>query len=273
MIQANPSQLAEVSETNESGQVEVPPSYERHQLDQLYDDIDPRNFMSGQNTPFFAMSRSTSRENLNGLFNSTTAANTAANLRGGGAHDLGDLQSRLAQLQDRENHWNIDEDFAHPSPRVSIQSPPQTIIPSRHSALSFRGLLRQNSHRNPTDSGYFPAPGQHHSHPLTEASNSNTTTSYDMEALARIPSYNTAVRTPVVTPPATRDGLPTYDIAMSTPNSPEHSPRNLAVMPQPPRTHVRSGSGSDGSDGSSIRTLSLQSTITVRPEGVHRAVR
>lgn len=265
MIQANPSQLAEVSETNENGQLEVPPSYERHQLDQLYDDIDPRNFMSGQNTPFYAMSRSTSRENLNGLFHSATAANTAANSRGGGAHDLGDLQSRLAQLQDRESHWNIDEDFAHPSPRVSIQSPPPTNLPSRHSALSFRGLLRQNSVRTPNDSGYFPAQAQAHP-PRAEGSNSNATTPYDMDALARIPSYNTAVRTPVVTPPATRDGLPTYDIAMSTPNSPEHSPRNLAVTQPPQRAHVRSGSGSDGSDGSSIRTLSLQSTITLRPD-------
>ncbi|QDS72182.1 hypothetical protein FKW77_004812 [Venturia effusa] len=273
MIQANPTQLAEVSETNENGQVEVPPSYERHQLDQLYDDIDPRNFMSGQNTPFVAMSRSTSREALNGMFNSATAANTAANQRGGGAHDIGDLQSRLAQLQDRENH-NIDEDFAHPSPRVNAQHPPQTTLPSRHSALSFRGLLRQNSVRSPTDSGYFPAPGQYHPHaPLAESSAGNGTPSYDMEALARIPSYNTAVRTPVVTPPATRDGLPTYDIAMSTPNSPEHSPRHLAVMQPPPRAHVRNGSGSDGSDSSSIRTLSLQSTITARPENAHRVAR
>ncbi|TID20906.1 NADH-ubiquinone oxidoreductase 30kDa subunit [Venturia nashicola] len=277
MIQANPSQLAEVSETNESGQIEVPPTYERHRLDQLYDDIDPRNFMSGHNTPFYAMSRSTSHENLNGLFNSATAANTAANQRGS-IHDPRDLQSRLAQLQDRESHSNIDEDFAHPSPRVIIQTPPpQTSLPSRHSALSFRALLRQSSVRSgvrsPTDSGYFPAlPAHPQVHPpLPEASSSTPTTPYDMEALVRIPSYNTAVRTPVVTPPATGDGLPTYDIAMSTPNSPEHSPRNSVVFQNSAQAqaHVRSGSGSDGSDTSSIRTLSLQREITLRPEGVH----
>lgn len=265
MIQANASQLAEVSETNEHGQVEVPPSYERHQLDQLYDDIDPRNFISGQNTPFYAMSRSTSRENLNGLFNSTTVQNTAANLGGGaGARDLQDLQSRLAQLQDRESHWNIDEDFAHPSPRVSIQSPPQTIIPSRHSALSFRALHQQTL-QSPTNNGYFPV----HAATTTNGTNSSSNSTYDMEALARIPSYNTAMRTPVVTPPATRAGLPTYDIAISTPNSPEPSPPNRATMQPPPRAHVRTGSNSSGSDGSSIRTLSLQETITLRPDQVH----
>jgi hypothetical protein len=257
MIQANATQLAEVSEVNESGQLEVPPSYERHQLDQLYDDIDPSNYLSGANTPFYGISRNPSRENLNSMMiDSATAQNRAANLNGGGARDLQDLTSRLAQLQDRENHWNIDEDFAHPSPRVSIQAPPPpSNLPSRHSAVSFRDSFQQFL-RSPTNNGYFP--------PQT---NGGPSSNYDMEALARIPSYNTAMRTPVVTPPATRDGLPTYDIAISTPNSPQPQP-----MMRPPRAHTRGGSESSGSDGGSIRTLSLshQNTITLRPDAVRR---
>jgi hypothetical protein len=250
MIQANATQLAEVSEVNESGQIEVPPSYERHQLDQLYDDIDPSNFMSGANTPFYGISRNPSRENLNGMMDAATAQNTAANYPG--SQNLQDLQSRLAQLQDRERDWNIDEDFAHPSPRVSIQAPP-TGLTSRHNAISFRGSYHQQLHP-PTNNGYF-------------SSTNGSSSSYDMEALARIPSYNTAMRTPVVTPPATRDGLPTYDTAISTPNSPQPQP----MMP-PPRAHTRGGSSSSGSDGGSIRTLSLshQAPITLRPDAVHR---
>jgi hypothetical protein len=45
---------------------------------------------------------------------------------------------------------------------------------------------------------------------------------YDMEALVRTPSYNTAVRTPARTPIS--EDLPTYEIATSRPSSPSRTP-------------------------------------------------
>jgi hypothetical protein len=88
---------------------------------------------------------------------------------------------------------------------------------------------------------------------------------FDMEALARIPSYNTAVRTPMQTPPATSHGLPTYAIAVSTPSSPVPQP----VRP-PPRAHTRGGSGS--SDSGSIRTLLLSQPqqVMLSPSAAYR---
>jgi arrestin-related trafficking adapter 4/5/7 len=250
MIQANATQLAEVSESNENGQVEVPPSYERHQLDQLYDDIDPMNFMSGANTPFYGISRNPSHENLNRMLDSRALHHTSANYSG--AHDLADLQSRLAELRDNDGNWNIDDDFAHPSPRVSIQGASSSSGTAPRT-VAFRGSYHSHLHP-PPHNGYFPPPNVANG-------------VYDMEALARIPSYNTAVRTPVITPPSSRDGLPTYDTAISTPSSPVPQPT------APPRAHTRGGSTSGSSDGGSIRTLSLSQgspPITLRPDAVHR---
>jgi hypothetical protein len=198
MIQGDAAQVAQMTHSNEAGVVEAPPTYERHQLDQLYDDIDPANFLSGANTPFYGISRNPSNENLNGLMDAT--ANTT-------------LQSRLAALQDRPDSVLIDDEFAHPSPRASMSVPNgRFLAPGANGATSFRGSYHQYLHPQvanglqpgglPSNTGYFPvlAPnGQ-----------------YDMEALARIPSYNTAVRTPVVTPPESeRGGLPTVCLAKS----------------------------------------------------------
>jgi hypothetical protein len=199
MIQGNAEQLAHMTQTNQDGTVEAPPTYERHQLDQLYDDIDPSNFLSGANTPFYGISRNPSVENLNGLMDATTLNNTSAN-----SH----LQSRLAALQERpDSTIAIDEEFAHPSPRASISIPNGRLLaPNANGATSFRGSYHQYLHPQLANGlqtggpqpnlGYFPVVGAN--------------AVYDMEALARIPSYNTAVRTPVVTPPgSTRGGLPT----------------------------------------------------------------
>jgi hypothetical protein len=201
MIQGNAAQVAQMTQSNEVGVVEAPPTYERHQLDQLYDDIDPANFLSGANTPFYGISRNPSNENLRGLMDETLN-NTHAN-----SH----LQSRLAALQDRPDSVLIDDEFAHPSPRGSVSLPNGRLLPPGfNGATSFRGSYHQFLHPQVASGlqpgglqpspGYFPVLGPNGQ--------------YDMEALARIPSYNTAVRTPVVTPPESeRGGLPTVCLA------------------------------------------------------------
>ncbi|KAF2418270.1 hypothetical protein EJ08DRAFT_65143 [Tothia fuscella] len=251
MIQANAAELAQLSQTNEAGTVDAPPTYERHQLDQLYDDIDPLNFLSGANTPYHSHSRTGSNENLHASLDATTLNNTAANIT---------LQSRLAALQEPESGWHggrvspptpgIDEEFTHPSPRQSVAH----LAPLAR-ATSQRGSYHQYLSPTPPmqPQSYFPV----------QPPNGR----YDMDALARIPSYNTAIRTPVVTPPGTSSGLPTYDIAVSTPNSPALRAATPAELRVPARAHVRAGSESSGSSGGSLRLSPPRNSI--RPHSAY----
>lgn len=234
-----------MSQSNEAGAIEAPPIYERHQLDQLYDDIDPYQFLSGANTPFNAMSRNPSRENLRSLMDTATLDNTAANTQ---------LQSRLASLQESETRRgdsSIDEEFAHPSPRISSFDNLNSLAPISR-ATSQRGSYHQyltTPPNAPNAPSYFPS-----------AANA-----YDMEALARIPSYNTAVRTPMVTPPGTRNGLPTYEVAVSVSTSPVQTP--LRAPPTAHMAHHRTGS--ESSSNGSIRAMRLSPPQTTRPHSVH----
>jgi hypothetical protein len=178
----------------------APPTYGLHQLDSLYNDIDPSGFMtpggihsmmnSGANTPFYAQSRSGSAEDL-------TSLDAAVHQPGGGASAIA-LQHRLANLN--MNH--------HDRP-IRIQ-------PSRQQSSG-------DSTPAPTgEPAYFDLP----------ASN------YDMDALVRTPSYNTAVRTPAGsrTPGGMDMALPSYEIATSRPSSPSRSRGSRGTTPSPARS-------------------------------------
>jgi hypothetical protein len=187
--QAVISQQAFQDEVNQN----APPTYGLHQLDELYNDIDPSGFMtpggfhsvmnSGANTPFYAQSRSGSAENLSSL---------DAVASGGGASAAA-LQHRLQNLDLSRN-----EQSTRPQPHSSGDSTPA----------------------NGTEPAYFELP----------------TASYDMDALARTPSYNTAVRTPGRAPHVTDMALPSYDVAMSRPGSPSRSRGSRGTTPSPARS-------------------------------------
>lgn len=234
-VSANPTQIAEASATQEATPV-APPTYGSHQLDQLYGDIDTVAFMSGGNTPFGqnTLSRHGSSENLR---NSGDATNSNGHPNGESSPSANQLLSRLAALQERyDNRWSssnplspsTDDDFTHQTPRSnSIGS----FINPDSASVSQSNSMRQMAHaqhhsRHGSGQGFLPPTIQQSStsafavQPISSPIQING--EYDMEALARIPSYNTAVRTPLSQSPS-QDGLPTYDIAMSTPNSPQIS--------------------------------------------------
>jgi len=177
----------------------APPTYGLHQLDELYNDIDPSGFMtpgghhsmmnSGANTPFYAQSRRGSAENL-------TSLDAAVHQPGGGASALA-LQHRLANLS-----MNHDDR-------------PSRFQPSRHSS-------GDSTPANNAEPAYFDLP----------------TSNYDMDALARTPSYNTAVRTPIGsrTPGGVDMMLPSYEIATSRPSSPNRSRGSRGTTPSPARS-------------------------------------
>ncbi|CAO2658316.1 Nn.00g060390.m01.CDS01 [Neocucurbitaria sp. VM-36] len=177
----------------------APPTYGLHQLDELYNDIDPSGFMtpggnhsmmnSGANTPFYAHSRTGSTEDLASL-------DAVAQQPGGGASAAA-LQHRLQNL-----------DMSH-------NDRPSRFQTSRH---------HSSGDSTPAVNGepsYFDLPPAN----------------YDMDALARTPSYNTALRTPVSrTPGAVDIDLPTYEIATSRPGSPSRSRGSRGTTPSPARS-------------------------------------
>lgn len=165
----------------------APPTYGLHQLDQLYNDIDPSGFMtpggnrsrinSGTNTPFYHGSHSGSTEDLTSMdaaAQATVDASAAA------------LQHRLQNLD------------------MSIND---------RSSLMHQGHYSSGSN----------TPGETH-------------LDYDMDALARTPSYNTAVRTPLMTPVVMDMELPSYELATSRPTSPSRSRSSRATTPSPVRS-------------------------------------
>jgi hypothetical protein len=175
----------------------APPTYGLHQLDSLYNDIDPSGFMtpgghasmanSGANTPFYAHSRSGSEDNL------------SLDAVAGGASAIA-LQHRLQNLNQNG-----------PSIRYA---PPRN--QSHHSSGG------STPHSLPEDVTHLPP------------SNYFVGGDYDMEALARTPSYNTAVRTPARTPIS--EDLPSYEIATSRPSSPSRTPTSRGTTPSPARS-------------------------------------
>ncbi|KAF2825213.1 hypothetical protein CC86DRAFT_294995 [Ophiobolus disseminans] len=175
----------------------APPTYGLHQLDELYNDIDPSGFMtpggyhsmmnSGANTPFYAQSRTGSAEDL---------ASMDAVASGGGGASAAALQHRLQNLDISRNDQ-------------AIRFQPQR----QHSS-------GDSTPANGTEPAYFDQPP----------------TNYDMDALARTPSYNTAVRTPGRAPLVTDMALPSYEIATSRPGSPSRSRGSRGTTPSPARS-------------------------------------
>ena len=177
----------------------APPTYGLHQLDSLYNDIDPSGFMtpgghasmanSGANTPFYAHSRSGSAEDLPSMDAVAGGASASA------------LQHRLQNLTMNGNS---------PGTRFAPQ--------------------RQQSHHSSGGSTPHSLPDDVQLQPSSYFTGGD----YDMEALARIPSYNTAVRTPARTPIS--EDLPSYEIATSRPSSPSRTPTSRGTTPSPARS-------------------------------------
>ncbi|KAF5021680.1 hypothetical protein F66182_6268 [Fusarium sp. NRRL 66182] len=176
----------------------APPGYGEHVLDQLYEDVDisgfqTPGFQSGVSSPFYAQSRAGSNENLAALTHSRPVAPAA-------------LSSRLA---------NVSLD---PSQRTT-------------SSTSL-GSMGSSGFMSPTSAPQGPAP---RSEPVTTAltrtnssedSSRNSAEHVDLDAsdlteLNKVPSYQTAVKTPARSRAGTGDMLlPDYQTALSAPRTP-----------------------------------------------------
>lgn len=184
----------------------APPVYGEHQFDQLYSEIDLSGFMtpaggaSGVGTPFASQSRSGSTENLTSM-DAVGSADSTENVL---AHPATGRRAR-----DRPYHrsGSVDEDIEdHQESLESCQIYSWTTEDVRNSrGSSNRGSSNPMSRRT---SGGNSAPSQNHSSEHIE---------FSSEDLAKVPSYNTALRSRAMAP--INDGLPNYQTAIQAPMS------------------------------------------------------
>jgi hypothetical protein len=232
--------------------VVAPPEYGRHQLDQLFSDIDPAGYMSrapsdrGSPSGAEAQSRRASEDHsptMNGVINEVTNGDYSDDH---GSASPAILHSRLTDLQQR------DVALSRRSPSVSFSNSPAGGVspaPGRADAPEdqsgsnvsqagtyFPSNLRQTPHRSATGSR---RPSD------DENSSSVRQNDYDMDNLMRVPSYGAALRTSGTLTPFT-DGPPSYVEATSRPPSP---------LQRPSQAHVRAAADSPISPG-------IQNTLT-----------
>ncbi|KAF2196182.1 hypothetical protein GQ43DRAFT_272365 [Delitschia confertaspora ATCC 74209] len=172
----------------------APPLYGMHQLDELYSDIDPSGFMTPRGT-----------SGTNTPFYGHSRHTSVEDLPGLMLHS--DPGASAAVLQSRLRNLSLHDYIAAPE---YDHVRPARYAPSRHPSSG-----------SSTPGGYFAGavPGTEHA------------PGYDMMALTRTPSYNTAVRTPVRTPIS--EDLPTYEFATSRPPSPIPSSPTRHSTPSP----------------------------------------
>jgi hypothetical protein len=194
--------LVDQSPTTPSNERELstiaPPGYGEHVLDQLYEDVDVSGFQtpgfqSGLSSPFYAQSRAGSNENLAALAHSRPVAPAA-------------LSSRLADVSLDPSQRTTSSTSLRSLGSSGFMSPtsaPQVPVPRSEPATT--ALTRTNS---------------------SEDSSRNSAEHIDLDAtdlveLSKVPSYQTAVKTPARSRAGTGDLLlPDYQTALSAPRTP-----------------------------------------------------
>lgn len=173
----------EVSQTLNAGPIdpyEVPPSYDLHTLDDLYTDIDPSGFMtpgvrSGFTTPWaYALSQNASVDNLASL-NHVDSTGPSSSV----------LQARLSSLQASTVHPAAASSMSGTSRSV------QEVVSRQRAANGYSNGVEASA----PHSRQSPRPGlsRQASQDDEAAPNGDSVhIEYDLEALGRVPTYNTA---------------------------------------------------------------------------------
>jgi len=192
----------------------APPLYGQHILDQLYADMDQTGLMtpapqSGMNTPFYSQSRHGSSENLAAFDGAVHPA---------GAVPPAALSSRLQNL----NAVSRNSGFVGRYPGNGSGSN----TPHHQSRDSEAGHTRTNGnsgHQSNPLSRRTSEEEEHHMGVSNMTSGQHTPEHIDFSDLGdltKVPSYATAVKTPV-RGMSYSDALPNYDTATSAPPSPQ----------------------------------------------------
>jgi hypothetical protein len=208
-------------------QSHAPPLYGEHVLDQLYADMDQSGLMtpapqSGMNTPYNALSRTGSSENLASLGNSATTPN--------GAVPPAALSSRLQNLNSgsRNNSFlrrHVGSGSGGNTPHSAPHNDEGGYFDNHNSSNSSNPLSRRTSEEE-----------DHHPSNMTSGQHTPEHVDYSdpgyTEILSKVPSYSTAVKAPLRGMSYTEAGaLPNYETATSTPPSPERTFSSPAATP------------------------------------------
>lgn len=231
----------------------APPLYGEHQLDQLYSEVDPSGYrtpgaaLSGPGTPY-TQSRNISSENLTSLDGVANAS---------GHVSASALQNRLQDLRlaDRNTHTAAlrDERDQPASGNLSRRpSDPQTNgdyfarTPSNGGSHSGRSsghgsvhISRRGSHEDRPQASGTMTPFFHFDH---------------NEDLAKVPSYSTAIKTPIPRSPGSGIDLPTYGATVAG--------SGLAIPVPPPNAHIRDAAHQTQVNGSSPPHFSPTSRVS-----------
>ena len=176
----------------------APPGYGEHVLDQLYDEMEMSGFQtpaiqSGVNSPFYVQSRSGSHENLAGMVSSAPFTPSA-------------LSSRLADVSLDPTQRNTS--FSSLALGVAPRSEPHS-----------NTLTRSNSGEDETPQSGRHSPENIH---IDES---------EFAELNKVPSYSTAVRSPVVSrTQAETFNLPDYQTALNAPRTPPAMDNHLPIL-------------------------------------------
>lgn len=171
----------------------APPIYGEHQLDQLYSDLDPSGYLtpavaSGVNTPLHARSRSGSIENMDSV--NLVAANEIS---------PSSLQTRLSGLQNPgSSRWARER--AHGSRGGSSEN-------GADGQRTLQSCVIPRSRRVSAEEDGVASGSQSPQH-----------IEINSEDLSRVPSYQTALKTPVRG--SYSADLPNYQTAVSRPSTP-----------------------------------------------------
>ncbi|TVY83199.1 putative HECT-type ubiquitin ligase-interacting protein creD [Lachnellula suecica] len=200
----------------------APPLYGQHVLDQLYADMDQSGFMtpapqpqSGRGTPFYSQSRHGSSENLASL---DEAAHPA------GAVPPAALSSRLQNL----NSLPRNSSFLgrYPGTGSGAHTPHHS---SRDSDAGYFGAHSHSGQHSTALSRRTSEEDEHRNGVSTMTSGQHTPEHIDfteMGDLTKVPSYGTAVKTPV-RGMSYIEAVPNYDSAVSAPPSPQRAFSNI----------------------------------------------
>ncbi|KAI0199775.1 arrestin domain-containing protein [Astrocystis sublimbata] len=216
----------------------APPGYGQHVLDQLYDGVDTSGILtpgvptpgvqSGINTPFYALSRAGSSENLGSLAQGAAITPAALSSRLQNVSLDDPHNGRFQSPQDPRASASANASVSH-TPRDHDHATDSSVphSPELSRRTSEEDHHSRNHSRSQSVSGT--RSGTHSGHatpPVYNASGHATppvmTDFPSMDELSKVPSYTTATRTPL---PRTVSftgslGLPDYMTAMSAPNSP-----------------------------------------------------
>jgi len=195
-----------ISATPDEARTMAPPTYGEHVLDEIFQDADNDGLQtpgvrSGVSSPFYAHSRAGSTENLSAMLRMSNSTEITAQA----------LQSRLQSVSldpsHRNSSWHsMNSASGAATPHQGQDSHPEpTPTSGPHSAPQSAPLSRQPS---PEHSSGSNSP-QHIDLP-------------DLTQLSKVPSYQTAVRTPVkpLVTSSQNGTLPDYRTAVSAPTSP-----------------------------------------------------